>query len=97
MVQVRNEDLLWARVGDEVVLLDRRRDAYLRVNPSGAVLWPSLVDGCRPSELVARLVDTYGIDAHQAAADVDALLAGLDDEDLLVADPDDAFPSSESS
>ncbi len=84
MVRVRGEDLLWTRVGDEVVLLDQRRDLYLGVNPAGALLWQDLVDGCSHAMMVERLVERYGIEKARATADVEALLAGLRDEGLLV-------------
>jgi hypothetical protein len=87
-VRVRTDDLLWARVGDEVVVLDQRTDMYLGINDTGAVLWDLLVTGCRRGELVDRIVSRWGVSEDQAAGDVDDFLRGLRAEALL--DEDDA-------
>lgn len=83
MIRVKTADLMWSRVGEEVVVLDRRTDMYLGVNPTGAALWDLLVEGCTREQLVERVADRWGIPADGAARDVDDFLAGLRSEDLL--------------
>jgi Coenzyme PQQ synthesis protein D (PqqD) len=87
-MRVRTADLLWARVGDEVVVLDQRTDMYLGINDTGAELWDLLVAGCGRRQLVERLVSQWEISEEQAGRDVTDFLQGLRAEALL--DEDDA-------
>ena len=82
-VRVREDDLTWRTVGEEIVLLDMRTWEYLGLNGSGATLWPALVEGATPAALGDLLVETYGIDAESANRDVDGFLASLSESQLL--------------
>lgn len=84
MVKLRDDAVEWRMVEGEVVALDLRDSTYLAINPSGAVLWPLLVDGADRAALVDRLADHYGLDDETATRDVAAFLAGLDERKLLV-------------
>ena len=44
-LRVRADALEWREVDGEIVALDLRRSVYLAINPSGALLWPALVEG----------------------------------------------------
>jgi hypothetical protein len=83
MMQLRQGNLTWQVVGDDVVVLDLEGSVYLKVNGSGRVLWEALNQPCDESQLVARLVDQYGISEEQASGDVRAFLADLRARDLL--------------
>ena len=76
-------DIDWREIDGEVVILDRREGRYLAVNPSGAVLWPALVDGTSEEVLVERLVGRYSIDRERAQTDVRAFLDWLTGHGLL--------------
>jgi hypothetical protein len=82
-VRVREGDLTWRTVGEEIVVLDMRTWEYLGLNGSGAMLWPALVEGATPAALGDLLVETYGIDAESANRDVDGFLASLSESQLL--------------
>ena len=84
-LRLRTEELSWRQIDDEIVALDGRACDYLAVNGSGALLWPLLVDGATPEQLVSVLVDSYGIDQSRAAADTEAFVSALSDQGLLVA------------
>ncbi len=93
VLRIRADELEWRLVDDEVVILDLHNQHFLSLNPSGARLWKALADGgATRAELVAELVAAYGIDATQAAADVEELIASLSAESFLQSDPpsDDA-------
>ena len=83
MMQLRQGNLTWQVVGDDVVVLDLEGSVYLKVNGSGRVLWEALTQGCDESDLVAKLADQYGISESQASGDVRAFLADLRTRDLL--------------
>jgi len=82
-LKIRDEDLSWRQVGDEIVVLDLRSNAYLSINQSGTALWELLVDGSTPATMEARLVSDFGVDDDQARADVEAFVAMLDEQGLL--------------
>ena len=59
-LRVRAEAVEWRTVEGEIVALDLRRSLYLAINPSGATLWPALVEGASRDELVERLCAECG-------------------------------------
>jgi Coenzyme PQQ synthesis protein D (PqqD) len=82
-LRIRDEDLSWRQVGDEVIVLDLRSNSYLSINESGTALWQMLVDGSTPEGMTARLTTDYGLDQDTAQSDVDAFVAMLTDLGLL--------------
>ena len=84
-LRLRTDELSWRKIDEEIVALDGRRSDYLAINGSGALLWPLLVDGATPEQLVSALVNGYGIDESRAAADTAAFVSALSDQGLLVA------------
>jgi Coenzyme PQQ synthesis protein D (PqqD) len=84
MMQLRQGDLTWQIAGDDVVVLDLAGSVYLKLNGTGRVLWEHLADPTTDRELVAALVEAYGIEETRASADVDAFLTDLRARGLLV-------------
>ena len=84
-LRLRTEELNWRQIDDEIVALDGRDGAYLAITGSGALLWPLLVAGATPGQLVSTLVDSYGIDESRAAADTEVFVSALSDQGLLAA------------
>ncbi|MEK6328076.1 MAG: PqqD family protein [Actinomycetota bacterium] len=82
-LRVRAEAVEWRTVEGEIVALDLRRSLYLAINPSGATLWPALVEGASRDELVERLCAEGGIGREAAESDVDGFLSELASHDLL--------------
>jgi hypothetical protein len=84
MSELRLSDgVKWRQVDDEAVILDERTSMYLSANGSGTLLWRALMDGTTRKELIRQLMETYGIDAETASADVESFLAGLAANGLL--------------
>lgn len=82
-LRLRSDDLTWRTVEGEIVVLDQRSSTYVAVNPTGAVLWPMLVEGASREELTAELVARFGVDQQRAGSDVDSFVGRLADRDLL--------------
>jgi len=82
-LRVRADALEWREVDGEIVALDLRRSVYLAINPSGALLWPALVEGASRDELVTLLSGEAGISTEVASADVDRFLSELAEHGLL--------------
>lgn len=75
--------MVWREVDGEIVALDVSTSTYIAVNPTGAFLWPSLVEGASQEELAQRLVQSYDVDLRRAAQDVAVFLAPLRERGLL--------------
>jgi Coenzyme PQQ synthesis protein D (PqqD) len=91
-IGLRNDELTWRMVDNEVVLLDLRTSQYFSVNGAGSVLWELLADGTTPVRLSEELVQRYGLDPDQAARDVDRFLATLEAHGLLRRDIASSIP-----
>jgi hypothetical protein len=82
-IQIRAGAVEWREVEGEVVALDLRNKTYLAVNRTGAAIWPILMSGADREELLALLLETFAVSQDEAAADLDAFLAELAEQDLL--------------
>jgi hypothetical protein len=82
-LSLRGDDLAWRTVDDELIAIDVRDSTYLSANGSGLLMWAALAGGTTEEDLVASLVEAYGIDAETAGTDVGAFLADLKERGLL--------------
>jgi hypothetical protein len=83
ILRLRDAELEWRALEDEIVALDAAASQYLSVNKTGAVLWSALAKGATREELAAKLVETFDVDAATAARDLDAFLETLEAKNLL--------------
>jgi hypothetical protein len=60
-----------------VVLLDEDSGEYWNLNPTGALVVRTLLDGGSATDAAERLVQEYAIDADTARQDVHDLMNGL--------------------
>ena len=81
--RLRDHDLVWREVGDEVIILDTRASIYASVNESGRVLWLRLAEGATLDDLVGELKREYELDSVDARRDAEAFLTSLRERDLL--------------
>jgi hypothetical protein len=72
-----------ARVGDELVLLDLRRNSYFTLNATGALVWDRLAAGATLAELGEALTRAFEVDAETAARDARELVGELLDAGLV--------------
>jgi hypothetical protein len=80
---LRNHDLDWREIDDEIVALDVLGSVYLSVRGPSALVWRLLAGSTSRDTLIETLTEAYGIDAGVAAADVDRFIADLDARGLL--------------
>lgn len=62
---------------DGTVLLDQRSGKYWQLNPSGALILSTLLEGGTPEAAADAVAARYPVDADRALADVRALLETL--------------------
>lgn len=60
-----------------IVLLDEKSGEYWDLNPSGALVLRTLLDGGTTGHAVQQLTEMYDVDAASARRDVDDLIGGL--------------------
>jgi SAM-dependent methyltransferase len=82
-----SERVLARRVARELLLLDTATGVYHVLNETGAVVWESLEQGERVETIVADVATRYDVDASQASADVEAIVAELREANLIEAVP----------
>lgn len=82
-LRLREQDLEWREIDDEIVVLDERDAAYLAVSGSGILIWHMLSKRTDRAALIEALVETYAVDHTRAGEDVDAFLTALVDRGLL--------------
>jgi Coenzyme PQQ synthesis protein D (PqqD) len=60
-----------------IALLDEDSGQYWNLNPTGALVLRTLLDGGTPAQAVQALTEEYAVDADTASRDVDDLVGGL--------------------
>lgn len=83
VLRLKDNDIVWRSVEDEIVILHREDWEYLTVNEAGTLLWSKLVDGATRADLVSSLLAAYDIDEKRATSDVETFLTLLSERDLL--------------
>jgi len=88
-LQLRNGDLHWRAVEEEIVALDVANSEYLSINRSGAPLWTALSEGTTRTALVELLGQRFDLRPDAAERDVAAFLDDVRAQGLLKVPPED--------
>jgi hypothetical protein len=78
----------------EAAIINLKSGAYYSLDPVGASIWALIEKRCSQGEIVERLTERYDGSLVKMIDDVNALIAGLQAEDLI-APATDAGPSSQ--
>jgi hypothetical protein len=60
-----------------IALLDEDSGQYWNLNPTGALVLRTLLEGGTPAQAVQALTEEYAVDTDTASRDVDDLVGGL--------------------
>lgn len=75
------------RIGDRIVLYHRDSGNGIVLNPSGTIIWDTLVSPKSAAELGEKLLSRFaGADIARVTDDVDSYLASLMSQGLLIAE-----------
>ena len=66
-----------------IALLDEDSGEYWNLNPTGALVLQTLLEGRSSTDAVQALVERYDVDADSASRDVQDLLGGLHSAGLV--------------
>jgi hypothetical protein len=70
-------------VDGETLVLDARTDLVHRLNSTASFIWQRSQSGASSKEIAAEIADSFEIDLHEAALDVDTTLARLKELNLV--------------
>jgi hypothetical protein len=79
----QNPEILFTRVGDEVVLVHLRTNRIYSLSPTAARFWELSSEGLQRDDIEARLLAEFDVDAPTLANELDTLLADLAREGLV--------------
>ena len=78
------DGVMFNRVGDELVLLDLDRGTYLGLDPIGSRFWELITTTSSRGEALDTLLGEYEVTPAELEADIDALIADLEKNGLVV-------------
>ena len=78
-----NPNVLFKRLGEEMVLFNLDTDHFYELNGPAARFWELLSAGHDTAEVSERMLDEYEVDRDQLASEAGALLASLQQEGLV--------------
>jgi hypothetical protein len=87
LLRLKETDLHWREIDDEIIALEARRSRYVAANSAGAVLWRGLIGGSTRDGLADELIRIYGITRERAEADVGRFIDELAEQGLLADRP----------
>jgi hypothetical protein len=67
---VRAEDVIWRRIGDEIVVVKDDGLSIHVLNKTAAIIWEACADTLDPGAIAARLCEHYIISPDEAKNDV---------------------------
>jgi hypothetical protein len=80
---VRNEDIIWRKIEDKIVLIGKDGLAIHVLNKTAAHIW-DLCDGAHsPDEIAANLCERFDVPPEEANADVREAISKLEGMGLL--------------
>lgn len=83
--RLRSDELVWSKVGEEVVILELASSTYFTVRGSGTAIIERLSDGGATKDaLVEDLTSRFEVDQETAKADVDRFLKELTDKNMVI-------------
>ena len=82
----RNPNVIFRRLGDEIVLFHLGSDRFYELNGTAARFWELLNAGNDAPQIQEKMLVEFAIDPEQLAGEAEALLDSLRQEDLISVD-----------
>ena len=79
-----NANVLFRRLGDEIVLFHLGSDRFYELNGTAARFWELLDAGNDATQIQEKMLSEFEIDSEQFASEAEALLESLRQENLIV-------------
>jgi hypothetical protein len=75
--RIRDDQVAWRKVVEDMVLLDLDTSAYHGLNSTGALVWQGIADGLTEGELASLVASQHPAAAARVPDDVGAFLEAL--------------------
>jgi hypothetical protein len=84
-ISANADKVAWRVVDGEAVIVHADSSAYYGLNSTGTIIWEAIATApLALEEIAARLSERYGLEREAVRADVEAFVASLGGEGLLV-------------
>ena len=81
-----NPNVIFRRLGDEIVLFHLGSDRFYELNGTAARFWELLSAGRDAAQIREQMLEEFAVDREQLAGEAEALLDSLRQEDLISVD-----------
>ena len=81
-----NPNVLFKRLGDEMVLFHLDTDHFYELNGTAARFWELLHQGRDAAEVREQMLQEFAVNPEEFAGEAEAFLESLREEDLICAD-----------
>lgn len=81
-----NPNVMFRRLGDEMVLFHLDTDRFYELSGTAARFWELLHEGRDTAQVRQQMLEEFAVDADEYAAEAEAFLASLRQEDLVSVD-----------
>ena len=84
-ISANTDKVVWRVVDGEAVIVHADSSAYYGLNASGTFIWEAIASTPQaPEDIAARVSARYGLERNAVCADVEAFVASLGEEGLLL-------------
>jgi hypothetical protein len=83
----RNDDWLWSKVGEDVLMMDADSGAYVSLKGAGSRIWELIDRKMTVEDLCAALISEHDADAATVHRETVAFLADLEARHAVRIDP----------
>lgn len=81
-----NPNVLFKRLGDQIVLFHLETDRFYELNGTAARFWELLSEGSDAAQIRTLMLEEFAVDPDQFAGEAESLIATLRKEDLISID-----------
>jgi hypothetical protein len=80
---VRAEDIIWRRIGDEIVVIKDDGLSVHLLNKTAALIWEMCADTSEPDKIAAMLCERFEISLDEARGDVEGIIEKMEKIGLI--------------
>lgn len=77
------EDIVWRRIGDEIVVIKDDGLSIHVLNKTAAFVWEIFNGDCEPDEIATSLCERFDVSSEEASADITDIIQKLKQLGLL--------------
>jgi len=81
-----NPNVLFKRLGDDMVLFHLETDHFYELNGTAARFWELLQEGHDAAQVREQMIEEFAVDPAEFAGEADAFVESLRKEDLISVD-----------